>query len=321
MPPKVSGVLELSQMLQRQCHVRGGADPAAAAAAADANAAVAPPTTVIDLASSSDAASGGERGARGSGRAGSGMGSGESGDVDAVGIRSLLSRRGGRTGDAPGSGPQHQQHQQLPNLERLPNQQPPHQQRLPHQQLPHQQRLLLPGVGGQTATLTLVPPRRRRRSSSRRESSSGSSNGGDEEGADVAGRFDDINTLDADAISDGWDVATAVPDQLLRQQEQQERQQGQQSKPHRTPAATQPQPQQPKPRQQLQPRPKASTHAGFARRRAALSRQLYEEWNALVFEGKLPTHLLVVWNPRLLSTAGQVVDDGSANAIKRSSDE
>jgi hypothetical protein len=37
-----------------------------------------------------------------------------------------------------------------------------------------------------------------------------------------------------------------------------------------------------------------------------------------VFEGKLPTDLPLVWNPRLTATAGQVVDDGSRNKEKSS---
>ncbi|KAG1661607.1 hypothetical protein FOA52_000782, partial [Chlamydomonas sp. UWO 241] len=44
-------------------------------------------------------------------------------------------------------------------------------------------------------------------------------------------------------------------------------------------------------------------------------------WNGSVFGGRLPADLPLVWNPRLLSTAGQVVDDGSANRLKSGPDE
>jgi predicted SprT family Zn-dependent metalloprotease len=54
----------------------------------------------------------------------------------------------------------------------------------------------------------------------------------------------------------------------------------------------------------------------FARRRERLARELYAEWNALVFDGRLPTDLPIVWNPRLRCTAGQVVDDRSRDALK-----
>ncbi len=37
---------------------------------------------------------------------------------------------------------------------------------------------------------------------------------------------------------------------------------------------------------------------------------------AQVFEGQLPVALPLVWNARLLSTAGQVVDDRSHNHLK-----
>eukprot|EP00775_Hariotina_reticulata_P008588 gene8588-8770_t len=40
-----------------------------------------------------------------------------------------------------------------------------------------------------------------------------------------------------------------------------------------------------------------------------------------VFDRALPADLALVWNPRLTSTAGQVVDDGSANSIKSSREE
>ena len=39
-------------------------------------------------------------------------------------------------------------------------------------------------------------------------------------------------------------------------------------------------------------------------------------WNHAVFGGRLPADLPLVWNPRLLSTAGQVLDDGSRNREK-----
>lgn len=42
---------------------------------------------------------------------------------------------------------------------------------------------------------------------------------------------------------------------------------------------------------------------------------------AQVFDGGLPPHLPLVWNPRLTSTAGQVVDDGSHNRHKASREE
>jgi hypothetical protein len=35
-----------------------------------------------------------------------------------------------------------------------------------------------------------------------------------------------------------------------------------------------------------------------------------------VFKGRLPVNLPIVWNPRLVCTAGQVVDDGSMNSFK-----
>jgi len=35
-----------------------------------------------------------------------------------------------------------------------------------------------------------------------------------------------------------------------------------------------------------------------------------------VFEGRLPTALPIVWNPRLTCTAGQVVDDRSQDSLK-----
>jgi hypothetical protein len=37
-----------------------------------------------------------------------------------------------------------------------------------------------------------------------------------------------------------------------------------------------------------------------------LARQLYAHWNQLVFGGRLDADLPLTWNPRLLSTAGQV---------------
>lgn len=40
-----------------------------------------------------------------------------------------------------------------------------------------------------------------------------------------------------------------------------------------------------------------------------------------VFDGRLPVGLPLVWNPRLTATAGQVVDDGSVNALKSSAAE
>jgi hypothetical protein len=40
-----------------------------------------------------------------------------------------------------------------------------------------------------------------------------------------------------------------------------------------------------------------------------------------VFDGGLPADLLLVWNPRLTATAGQVVDDGSRNSEKSSRDQ
>ncbi len=49
-----------------------------------------------------------------------------------------------------------------------------------------------------------------------------------------------------------------------------------------------------------------TTHLAFARRRVELTGRLYEEWNREVFGGRLPKDLPLVWNPRLLSTAGQV---------------
>ncbi|MEW5304918.1 MAG: hypothetical protein WDW36_007495 [Sanguina aurantia] len=67
------------------------------------------------------------------------------------------------------------------------------------------------------------------------------------------------------------------------------------------------------------PMTKASpTRALFIKTREATSRQLYAQWNASVFGGRLPPDLPLVWNSRLLSSAGQVVDDGSANARKTS---
>jgi predicted SprT family Zn-dependent metalloprotease len=54
----------------------------------------------------------------------------------------------------------------------------------------------------------------------------------------------------------------------------------------------------------------------FARRRERLARELYAEWNAAVFDGRLPPDLPIVWNPRLRCTAGQVVDDRSQDALK-----
>jgi hypothetical protein len=44
----------------------------------------------------------------------------------------------------------------------------------------------------------------------------------------------------------------------------------------------------------------------FVRQRNMLARQLYAHWNQLVFGGRLDADLPLVWNPRLLSTAGQV---------------
>lgn len=60
----------------------------------------------------------------------------------------------------------------------------------------------------------------------------------------------------------------------------------------------------------------ATSHLAFTRKRAELVQSLYKEWNALVFGGRLPADLPLVWNPRLLSTAGQVLDDGSRNREK-----
>lgn len=45
----------------------------------------------------------------------------------------------------------------------------------------------------------------------------------------------------------------------------------------------------------------------FAKRRVALAERLYAEWNTLVFKGRLPVGLPLVWNPRLSCTAGQVI--------------
>ncbi|KAF6256310.1 SprT-like family-domain-containing protein, partial [Scenedesmus sp. NREL 46B-D3] len=56
------------------------------------------------------------------------------------------------------------------------------------------------------------------------------------------------------------------------------------------------------------------------RQRQQLSQQLYDQWNTQVFDGGLPP-VPLVWNPRLTSTAGQVVDDGSQNRLKASSEE
>jgi hypothetical protein len=39
-------------------------------------------------------------------------------------------------------------------------------------------------------------------------------------------------------------------------------------------------------------------------------------WNAAVFGGRLPSDLPLVWNPRLVSTAGQVMDDNSQDHAK-----
>ena len=44
-------------------------------------------------------------------------------------------------------------------------------------------------------------------------------------------------------------------------------------------------------------------------------------WNASVFGGRLPAGLPLIWNPRLLSTAGQVLDDGSRNREKADPEE
>ncbi len=35
-----------------------------------------------------------------------------------------------------------------------------------------------------------------------------------------------------------------------------------------------------------------------------------------MFGGRLPPQLPLVWNPRLVSTAGQVIDDGTQQALK-----
>lgn len=40
-----------------------------------------------------------------------------------------------------------------------------------------------------------------------------------------------------------------------------------------------------------------------------------------MFGGRLPEDLPLVWNPRLLSTAGQVLDDGSRNREKSDPDQ
>ncbi|WIA35546.1 hypothetical protein OEZ86_003971 [Tetradesmus obliquus] len=65
---------------------------------------------------------------------------------------------------------------------------------------------------------------------------------------------------------------------------------------------------------------KAPSSRTFARQRQQLSQQLYDQWNAQVFDGALPA-VPLVWNPRLTATAGQVVDDGSLNRLKASRQE
>ncbi|KAJ9525148.1 hypothetical protein QJQ45_020676, partial [Haematococcus lacustris] len=60
----------------------------------------------------------------------------------------------------------------------------------------------------------------------------------------------------------------------------------------------------------------SAAQKAFLAGRVALAQELYASWNAAVFGGRLPRNLPLVWNPRLLSTAGQVCDDGSANARK-----
>ena len=54
---------------------------------------------------------------------------------------------------------------------------------------------------------------------------------------------------------------------------------------------------------------------------ASLSLSLPPRWNASVFGGRLPAGLPLIWNPRLLSTAGQVLDDGSRNREKADPEE
>eukprot|EP00967_Tisochrysis_lutea_P050851 scaffold62616_cov20-Tisochrysis_lutea.AAC.1 len=44
-------------------------------------------------------------------------------------------------------------------------------------------------------------------------------------------------------------------------------------------------------------------------------------WNLAVFGGRLPPDLPLVWNPRLVATAGQVLDDGSLNSMKTAKDQ
>ncbi|GAX77225.1 hypothetical protein CEUSTIGMA_g4671.t1 [Chlamydomonas eustigma] len=62
-------------------------------------------------------------------------------------------------------------------------------------------------------------------------------------------------------------------------------------------------------------------HRAFVRKREEMTNELYREWNMLVFGDGLPSELKLVWNPRLLSTAGQVLDDGSMNHRKCSPEE
>lgn len=68
---------------------------------------------------------------------------------------------------------------------------------------------------------------------------------------------------------------------------------------------------------------KASTVAqkAFEAEREELARTLYNSWNLAVFGGRLPPDLPLVWNPRLVATAGQVLDDGSLNSMKTAKDQ
>lgn len=61
---------------------------------------------------------------------------------------------------------------------------------------------------------------------------------------------------------------------------------------------------------------KTNGQAIFLKQREALARELYAHWNQTVFGGKLQVDLPIVWNPRLVSTAGQVLDDNSQNHRK-----
>ncbi|PNG99596.1 Acidic repeat-containing protein, partial [Tetrabaena socialis] len=55
----------------------------------------------------------------------------------------------------------------------------------------------------------------------------------------------------------------------------------------------------------------------FIRVRVDMARELYASWNATVFGGQLPPALPIVWNSKLLATAGQVLSEAYLPGTKR----